>query len=286
MNCFRLLLPVVVIGLASTGTLHARDGLIDMHFLRLQDAAFGDADMAGREQGLRVEFPDFPLGEGRLGIGADYLYTHYSYRGLSTRDRDLHRLAVPVEWNHGTTHVVRLSAVPTVATSSNIFKDLFSRGTGEDVKLYGSATVERVPETGWGWRLGAGYDDRFGDAQAYPIASALYRSARIALELGWPQASAHWWPHDDWRLGVEIAPAGARWHVVSDERAGADFDYIVEAWRAALGADWTFASGWQLSLQLGSEFDRHHDLEDDTGARIDADAASTAFAALALRYTF
>ena len=66
----------------------------------------------------------------------------------------------------------------------------------------------------------------------------------------------------------------------------AEFDYVVEAWRATLSGRWTFAPHWHLAAQLGSEFDRHHDFEDDTGARVDEDAESTAFAALALSVTF
>lgn len=282
----RLLLAAVVLGLAPTSTAHARDWLIDLHYLQLQEAALGDADMSGRESGLRMQTPWFALGGGQFGVGADYLYTHYDYTGLDTRDRDLHRLAVPLDWSSGDTWTLRITAQPTVATSSNIMKDLFSRGTGDDFNLYGRIAVERVPDSGWGWRLGAGYDDRFGDPQAWPLVAAIYRQSNLSVEVGWPQASANWWPNERWRLGVEIAPAGARWHVVSDERDGAEFDYTVEAWRAALAADWSFAGGWQIGLQLGSEFDRHHDFEDDTGARIDTDAASAAFASLALRYRF
>ena len=86
--------------------------------------------------------------------------------------------------------------------------------------------------------------------------------------------------------GSEIEPAGARWHVVSDERDGADFDYTVEAWRAAFTGRMAIRVAWRLAAQIGSEFDRHHDFEDDTGARIDVDAESTAFAAVAVRYEF
>lgn len=283
MRRFRLLAICIAIAPAASP---AQDWSATGHYLRLTEADLGNARMSGREQGLQVTTPDFDALGGRFAIGAGYVYTHYSYTGLPTRDRDLHRLAVPLTWSNEGTVRLHVEATPTVATSSNIMKDLFSRAGSEDVNLYGRIVAERIPETGWGWRAGAGYDDRFGDPQAWPQLAALYRSPSIAIELGWPRTGVEWTPHPAWQFGLDVAPAGRFWHVVSDERGGAEFDYVVEAWRATLSGRWTFAPHWHLAAQLGSEFDRHHDFEDDTGARIDEDAESTAFVALALGMTF
>lgn len=286
MTRHRLLPLLAALGLAPEATAQPRDWGVEGHYLRLDEADLGDARMSGREQGLRAWTPSFAFAGGGFALGADYVYTHYSYTGLPTRDRDLHRLGLPLEWTSGTATTLTLAAIPTVASSSNVFKDLFSRGTSDDFNLYGRATVERAPADGWGWRLGAGYDDRFGDPKAYPIAALLYVSPAFAFELGWPQASVQWHPRETLRFDVQVEPAGARWHVVSDERGGADFDYTVEAWRASLGVDWEFAARWHLAGEVGSEFDRHHDFELDTGARIDIDADSAAFAAISLRCGF
>jgi len=281
-----LLLPIVPVGLALTGPLHAGEAGIRAHYLHLPEANLGAAEMSGSEYGLSVLLPSFAPGAGELAIGADYVYTHFEYTGLPTRNRDLHRLELPLVWSVGDTLVWRLVTTPTVATSSNVFKDLFSRATSDDLHLYGGATVEHAPVSGWGWRAGAGYDDRFGDPQAYPVLAVLYRQPRFGVEFGWPQTRVDWRPHERLLLQMDIAPAGEQWHVVSDERDGAEFDYTVEAWRATLTAEWTFAQRWRLAAQLGSEFDRHHDFEDDTGARIDTDVDSTGFAAVAVRYEF
>lgn len=280
----RLLPAVALLGFAPTAPTHAQEAGIDLHYLRLHEADLGAARMSGREQGLALQSPAFDLLGGGFTVGADYVYTHYAYSGLASRDRDLHRLAVPLQWRSNGSYTMRLAAVPTVATSSNVFKDLFSRGDGDDVNLYGSATLESAPASGWGWRAGAGYDDRFGKPQAYPVLVALYQQPGIALELGWPRTRVDWRPHERWRLGLQIAPAGRSWHVVSDERDGAQFDYVVEAWRASLSAQWTFAARWHFVAELGSEFDRHHDFEDDHGARIDEDAASTILVGFSVRY--
>lgn len=286
MDRHSILTLVAALGLAPDVAAQTREWGIEGHYLHLDEAALGDADLSGFETGLRAWTPSFDFAGGGFAAGVDYVYTHYSYDGLPTRNRDLHHLAVPLEWISTGATSVTLAAIPTVAASSNVFKDLFSRGSGDDFNLYARATVQRVANEGWGWKLGAGYDDRFGDPQAYPVAALLYARSSFELELGFPHAVAQWFVHETVRLGVEIEPAGARWHVVSDERDGAEFFYTVEAWRAALTADWKFAGGWTLAARLGSEFDRHHDFEDDTGARIDTDADSAAFAAMALRYGF
>lgn len=259
---------------------------VELHHGAVAEADFGDATLSERVDGLRLLAPAFGLFQGRATIGADYDYTHYAYTGLPTRNRDLHRLALPLQWRRDGAYAVRLTLAPTVATSSNVFKDLSSRGSGDDIALYGAATVERPLSGGWGWRAGAGYDDRFGDPRAYPLLALLYRGARTDLVLGWPRSEAGWRPHPQWRLRLQLAPAGQRWHVVSDERDGAEFFYVSEAWHGTLGLDWHPGGHWRLRLEAGYAFDRRHDLVDDTGARIDRRVDPAATYALSLRYGF
>lgn len=284
MALFRPLPLVALLGLAPGGPVLAQ-AAAELRQLDLATADFGAARLAGREFGLRLRSPGFAFAGGRFAFGADYTYTHYDYTGLPTRNRDLHRLAVPLArtWN-GERVDVRAELAPTVATSSNVFQDLFERGGSDDFNLYGRVTLEHTPAHGWGWRAGAAYDDAFGERRAYPLLAALYRSPRVELELGWPQAQLHWQARERLALGLRVAPAGGRWHVVSDERGGAEFFYTTEAWRGAAVAEWTFAPRWHLGAALGVEFDRHHDFEDDTGARVDADADSTGLFWLNVRY--
>lgn len=262
-------------------TANAQAG-IELRQSVLGEADFGAARLGGRETGLRLRGPEVAFARGQLVFGADYAYTHYRYRGLPTRNRDLHRLALPLHWTGGTAHRVHVHLVPTVATSSNVFKDLFDRGNGDDFALYGGIAIERAPEHGWGWRYGAAYDDAFGDPRAYPVLALLRHGERFDLELGWPATRLRWRTHPRLQLEAALAPAGNRWHVVSDERGGAEFDYTVEAWRGTLGLQWTMAPHWRLRLDAGVEFDRHHDFENDTGIRIDRDADAAPFLALTL----
>ncbi|AKC86448.1 hypothetical protein [Pseudoxanthomonas suwonensis] len=275
----------LAVGLLSWTTAAAQAG-VELHHGAVAEADFGDATLSARVDGLRLRAPEFGLLQGRATLGADYAYTHYDYTGLPTRNRDLHRLALPLQWRRDGAYLVRLVVAPTIASSSNVFKDLPSRGSSDDLALYGGATVERATPGGWGWRAGAGYDDRFGDPRAYPVLALLHRGARTDLVLGWPRSEAGWQPHPQWRLRLEVAPAGQRWHVVSDERGGAEFFYVSEAWRGTLGADWHPSRHWRLRLEAGYAFDRRHDLVDDTGARIERRVASATTYALALRYGF
>ena len=85
-------------------------------------------------------------------------------------------------------------------------------------------------------------------------------------------------------VGGEVAPAGARWHVVSDERDGASFDYEVRAWRAGARLRWQTAGGLFLTTRAGLEFERRHRLEDDTGAVADQGVGEATFVELAAGY--
>ena len=285
MNAFRWLAALVALFTSTTGAAHAQ-ALIEGRHVSLAEADFGDARLAGREDTLLMRTPAFDVAGGNLDVAADYTYTHYDYTGVASRDRDLHRLELPVTWTGtGQTHA-RLALVPTAAASSNVFKDLFSRGGSDDFSLYGHASVERTPDSGWGWRAGAGYDDSFGDERVYPLLALLHRGEKVTMELGWPRTRVDWQVHPRVTLALDIAPAGGRWHVVSDERDGASFFYTTEAWRGSLLAQWAITPHWRLDAVAGYEFDRHHEFEDDTGAHIDQDVDSTALYGVNLSWRF
>ena len=95
-----------------------------------------------------------------------------------------------------------------------------------------------------------------------------------------------WKARDDLALGVTIFPTGGRWHVVSDERGGAEFNYRARAWRGAVSAGWSPWRRLRLSAQAGIEFKRHYDFEDDTGAPIGRDAGSAAYYRLEVSFGF
>ncbi|HEY5802427.1 MAG TPA: hypothetical protein VIT90_01855 [Lysobacter sp.] len=265
----------------------AAQAVIEARHVTLANADLGsDAQLDGREDSLLMRTPEFDVGVGAFDVAADYTYTHYEYAGLATRDRDLHRLELPLTWAGDAPTHARVGLVPTVAASSNVFKDLFSRGGGDDFSLYGNASIERLPDHGWGWRVGAAYDDSFGDERTYPLLALVRRGDAVSMELGWPRTRIDWHVHQRVDLGIHIAPAGGRWHVVSDERDGAEFFYITKAWRAQLLAQWAITPHWQLDAVVGYEFDRSHEFEDDNGMPIDEDVDSTVLYGANVSYRF
>ncbi len=287
MAAFRILglWTAMVLALAN-GPAHAQ-AAIELSHVTLADADFGsDAELGGREDGLLLRTPNFDVAGGSFAVAADYTYTHYDYSGLATRDRDLHRLELPLTWTGASTTHARIAVIPTAAASSNVFKDLFSRGGSDDYSLYANASIERLPSGGWGWRAGAAYDDSFGDKRAYPVLALLHDGDEVTLELGWPRTRIDWHVHPSVDLGLDVAPAGGRWHVVSDERDGAEFFYITKAWRAQLLAQWAITPHWQLDAIVGYEFDRSHEFEDDNGLRIDEDVDSTVLYGVDFAYRF
>lgn len=278
-----LMLASVTPSLAS-GTPGAQ---LEVEFTRsaLATADFGDARLNGIENRLSIRGPSLPAGEGEFLWALDYAYQRYEYSGLPSRNRDLHRLEVPLSWHGDAALSWMIEFRPVIATSSNVFKDLWSRGGADDVMWHGRAIVERRPGgRGWGWRLGAARDDAFGREAIYPVAALVRRHEGIQMEIGWPVSRAMRDVGRSIRLGGEVVPAGARWHVVSDERDGASFDYEVRAWRAGAILRWRPAGGVVLTTRLGLEFDRRHRLEDDTGVTVNRGVGEATYFELSAGY--
>jgi hypothetical protein len=257
---------------------------LTIHRSHLAEADFGDARLSGQEDGMALHWPLGGSGSSPAAWGLEYAYTRYEYDNLPTRDRDLHRVAVPVRWTWSSSLAHSLELRPVIATSSNVMKDFFKRGTSDDLKLLGRWRLERSPAAGAGWSAGVAHDDAFGGPKVYPEVAALWRTPAFEAALGWPRAWAHYRPSMAWAGGVEVAPAGARWHVVSDERDGAKFDYEVEGWRGLASVRWQSRSGLQLQAQAGLEFKRRHRFEDDLGGRVDLKVADAAYFELRIGY--
>ena len=251
-------------------------------FLRAGDAPLGaGVRIRERQAGLHAWSAERAL-QGTIlpgslfRVGLDYAYTRFAFEGLPTRARDLHHLHLPFAWRDRADGWLVVAA-PVVATSSNVFKDFLNRGGSDDIDLHVRLQVQRWRSTSTGWRLALLRDAAFGKPRFYPEAAILWRSATAQAEIGLPSARAHWQVRHDLALGAAVFPAGGSWHVVSDERGGAEFDYRARAWRAALTADWRPWRGFRARAQAGTAFRRHYRFEDDTGARIDRDAGSAPY---------
>ena len=265
----------------------AQGGQSEFEFARgsLATADFGDARLSGTEHRIAFRAASRPTGSYEFGWGLDYAYHRYEYQGLPGRNRDLHRLEVPLRW-HGDAALSWWAELrPVLASSSNVFKEPWSRGSSADVMWQGRVTLGRTPlGTGLGWHLGAARDDAFGGERVYPVVALLRKHAGARVELGWPVSRAMLETGPGLELGGELVPAGARWHVVSDERDGARFDYELRAWRAGGIVRWQSSGGLVLSTRAGLEFERRHRLEDDTGAVVNRGAEEARFLELALGY--
>jgi len=251
----------------------------------LATADFGDARLSGTENRVAIRGQPIAAGEGEFRWALDYAYLRYEYQGLPSRDRDLHRLELPLTWQRNAALAWTLELRPLIATSSNVFKDYLNRGSGDDLMLHGRWIVESAPAHGaWRWRAGLAHDDVFGEERVYPVVAALRSGEAYRLEIGWPWTRVARQLGPGLELGASLGPAGARWHVVSDERDGASFDYEVEAWRAAVTIAWRRPAGWFLAMGSGLEFSRRHRLEDDLGGTVDRSVDDASFVELAGGY--
>jgi hypothetical protein len=278
-------LPLV---LFTAGLAIAADGTsLEFEYTRgiLATADFGDARLGGTENRFAIRGASRPAGAGAFRWALDYAYQRYEYTGLASRNRDLHRLELPLSWQGDAALSWMVEFRPVIATSSNVFKELWSRGGADELMWHGRALAGQAPGgPGWGWHLGVARDDAFGREAVYPVAALLRQHQGVTMEIGWPVTRAMRDIGRGVELGGEVAPAGASWHVVSDERDGASFDYEARAWRAGAILHWRSTGGLMLTTRAGLEFERRHRLEDDTGATVNRAVEDAGFLEVALGY--
>jgi hypothetical protein len=252
---------------------------VAVHQVGVGSADFGDATIRERQTGLRWWSFEHPDDDRLFRVAVEYAYTRYEFDNLPTRDRDLHHVFFPMQVR-GVDESWLVMLSPVIATSSNVFKDLVNRGSHDDYDIYARLYVQR-PFSGTGswakgsWRLGLLRDAALGRVRGYPEAAFVWRDARFDAELGLPTTRIDWKWRPDLSFGLAVFPAGMQWHVVSDERGGAEFDYRARQWRGALAARWQPLRWLRVAAQAGVEFARQYEFEDDTGAFVkrDADAA-------------
>jgi hypothetical protein len=254
----------------------------DLPSSSLDDTGGSESVSASERQGL-LGLYRFGNSEVCVDLALDYQYTHFEYEGLQSRDRDLHRLQLPLsfattagDWR------IRGVIAPGISTSSNVFKDFLNRGSSDDLLLAGR--VEFL--TGAGNRqylLGLAHDRSFGRPGFYPIAGVMFEPGdRLRLRLAYPDPGLAYRLGERQQITARVFPAGHQWHVVADDFA-TDFDYRVEALRSQL--TWSIPIGKRLAIDLsgGYESGRRHVLTDDLGNRIDTTVADEWLVAIGFR---
>lgn len=249
------------------------------------DAAGEGSRLKTKETQLALGLLQFEAGGLRFDLGLDYQYTRYAYENIDGRNRDLHRLQFPVGLNHRAANWgLDAFLAPGVATSSNVLKDLFDRGSSDDFVVTGRVEATFGQGDRSSWIAGAAYDRAFGEAKPYPVVGWLYRPGdNLSLRLAFPDSALEFRISERQSASIRLFPAGYEWHVVSDELDD-EFDYRVEAIR--LQGVWSYRvyrSVW-LDLSLGYEFDRHHEFVDDTGTPIDSSVDNQVLVMMGIRW--
>jgi hypothetical protein len=253
----------------------------DLGRLDSERVGFGAAQVESSEHGLALGLRLPERSWGSFDLGLDYRYTRHEFENLPSRNRDLHRLALPVTWRSaGETHHA-LSLIPVFAASSNVFKDPLRRAGSGDFDLH-ARWETRLPSAGGHWRLGLARDDAFGRTRLYPRLGHVWSSDAWNVDVGWPDAALDWRLKPRLHLGIASAPEGASWQVTSDERAGARFRYAQRVRRSAFTLDWRLSGDLALAGRAGREHGRGIRLEDDLGRALDRRVASGDFVELRL----
>ena len=256
-------------------------------YVTTPESSFGfpENEVEGREYRLALGLLAVDAEGIGLDLGIDYQYTRYEYTGIDGRNRDLHRLQLPVgfeldmgEWQFDG------FAAPGISTSSNVMKDLFDKASSDDFILTARLEGMRPARANLFWLAGLAYDRAFGEPVPYPLIGVVYQPRdSVQVRLAFPDPELRYTPSERQRWTVRLFPAGHEWHVFSEE-LNDEFDYEVEAWRAQLTWSLNFTGRFYFDLSAGYEFERHHSFVDDLGRLISADIDDEVFVAVGLRF--
>ncbi len=149
-----------------------------------------------------------------------------------------------------------------------------------EARLMAQGLVRRRLSPAWRLELGAAWDDAFGEPRLFPVGGAVWEApGGFALRLRFPASSAHWAPTENLGLFALVAPAGNRW-VTRD--GGDEWIFVLEGWRAGLGAEGRLWRNLWVRIAGGREFARRYEAERDGRTELDEDVAEAWFASVAL----
>lgn len=246
-------------------------------------AAVGDGPGSVRTREYQLALGLYRRDDGgtRLDFGVDYEYTHLEFRGIASRNRDVHRLRFPLRFAIDSgQHRWRGYVAPRIATSSNVFKDFFNRGSRDDLQIDGRLELGGTKP----WLLGVAYDQSFGRPRLYPVAGIdVHPDGDLRIRIAFPDSGAWLKASDRHAFSARLYPSGERWRVVSDDFRS-DFDLRREEWRAQLTWSVTITPLLAVSLSAGQAFERRLVFTDRTGARVDEAVDSEMYAEIGFRW--
>lgn len=240
-----------------------------------------DPALSGRvgmqEVGLMTPLGEYALGAASLAAGVWAGWTRLDFGGHPELDtEDLYGLALflaasrPSEtgWSW------------TVLCMPGYFTDLRDGRTG-DGKLLVHAAAEYPLSSRLRLDMGVAYDTAFGEPRAYPVGGVIWRMTdAVTARLVLPAPLLHWAPTKDLGLFAIAQPAGDRW-IVTDDKAGEQV-FVIESWRAGVGAERRIWKSVWLRAAGGLDFARRYEARSGDRTLLDEDVDDTWYISAAL----
>jgi hypothetical protein len=277
----------LILGAGAAGDEPARvpgEEIAGLSFLTPGRVRFDDPDdpaLPGRVSVQEVEImaplAEVPLGAASLAAGAWAGWTRLDFSGHpELESEDLYGLALILAASHPSETGWGWSAL----VMPGYYADLRDGRTGEG-KLVVHAAAEYPFSPRLRLNLGAAYDTAFGDPQVYPVGGISWKARDdLTVHLVLPSPAVYWSPTRNLGFFAMAQPAGNRW-IVDDDESGEQV-FLIESWRAGLGAEHRLIGNLWLRLAGGLEFDRRYEARSNGRTLLDDDVDNTWYASAAL----
>ncbi len=260
------------------------DEVAALTFLNTGRVSFKDPDdpaLEGRvrlqESSVMAPLAQWPVGDVSFAAGMWAGWTRLDftgYPGLETED--LYGLALlayaerPIRGNWGWLAMLM----------PGYFTDFHKGRTGEG-KMVAHAAADYRFSSKLRLNIGAAYDTAFGDPQVYPVGGVVWKmSDDWTLRLVLPSPAVQWRPGSKMSLFAFVNPAGDRW-IVDDEKEGEQV-FLIELWRAGVGAEWRLWKSLWLRAAGGMEFGRRYEVRSGGDTLLDETVDDTWFGSVSL----
>jgi hypothetical protein len=289
MNCFRSLLLVLILGIATTS--NAQDQAIKRLSKPISWAQYTYEAPAGisadgysdpgenpsvslQELQTGVSFPLYFGQSFRLMSGLSFTWHYFDFTGVDLYNISTFDISIPVNLMIPINPKWMIMAVAAPGVHSDL-KKVDYRDFKSAFLLLANYTYSEDLQIS----IGAAYSRIFGEDRFFPAAGLTWKPAAAwTIRLVFPKPAVIYALNDKLRFMIGAEPAGGEWNIqdpVINNNDNEEYTFEFKGWRVGGGAEYDVTGMWTVYLDAGSTFSRTYKIENDDNTILNSDANDT-----------